>query len=78
MKLIVSGQRDSILDRQLTCSGISLDDTRPHHQYIKEYSLKLAIRIKERFSDEKSIANKVTETSKGNYWFDTLKNLHYM
>lgn len=67
VKLLVSGQRDGILDQHLNCPSIRLDKTESHLRDIERYSLAMAIQLKDKFEidDEETIARQVTEASKG-------------
>lgn len=67
VKLLVSGQRNGILDQKLNCPNIRLDDTEPHLRDISQYSSAMATKIKERFGTERTaeLAREVTEASKG-------------
>ncbi|ROW06784.1 hypothetical protein VMCG_04013 [Cytospora schulzeri] len=71
VKLLVSGQRDGILDQHLRCPSIRLDNTKSHLHDIEQYSLAMATQLKRKFGidHEETIARKVTEASKGMFMY---------
>lgn len=70
LRLLLSGQRDGILDqRLLEVPAIGLDNTDSHKQDIRRFAEERALEIRQRFSvsmeSQASIVSKVTDASDG-------------
>lgn len=70
LRLLLSGQRDGILDQRLSeVPAIGLDTTNSHKQDIRRFAEEKALEIRQRFSvsmeSQASIVSKVTDASDG-------------